>query len=219
MPQSRAARQEVANSSRSYGGKALDVRRAEQRERLLLAARDVFAARGYAGAGIEEIVGRARVSRTTFYVFFQNKEECLLAVFAHGFQCVGAEVLQAVAESSAHQVEPAERVRVQVRAVAGALAADPAMSRVLLIEVVGATPAAEQARAQARHAAARVIERQLADYAHWGERSPGERHIASLAAMAAIGEAISELVAAGRLEHWEELVDPLSEFVARGLGA
>jgi hypothetical protein len=35
--------------------------------------------------------------------------------------------------------------------------------------------------------------------------------------MAAIGEPISDLVAAGRIDEWEKLVDPVSEFVARGL--
>ncbi len=185
----------------------------------MLAARDVFAARGYAGAGVDEIVARARVSRTTFYVFFDNKEECLLAVFELGFERVGGEVLRTVAGTAGPEMQPVERVRAEVRVVAAALAADPAMARILLIEIVGATPAAEQARAHARNAAARVIEQQLEGYDYWRERSSHERHIASLAAMAAISEAISDLVATDRLDRWQELVDPLSEFVARGLGA
>ena len=35
--------------------------------------------------------------------------------------------------------------------------------------------------------------------------------------MAAIGEPISELVAEGRLHEWDALVEPISEFVGRGL--
>ncbi|MGH9919102.1 MAG: TetR/AcrR family transcriptional regulator, partial [Nitrososphaerales archaeon] len=77
----RSARAEPQTTARPYAGKTLDARRAEQRERVLLAARDTFASRGFAGAGIEEIVARGRVSRTTFYAFFENKEACLLALF------------------------------------------------------------------------------------------------------------------------------------------
>lgn len=219
MSDPRTARRQLAGPERPYAGKTLDARRAEQRERILLAAREVFASRGYAGAAIEEIVGRARVSRSTFYVFFENKEECLLAVFGLGLERVGAEILKVVAETANQRLDPAQRVRVEVEAIAGALASDPAMARVLLIEIVGATPAAEDARTRARHEAATIIERQLEEYDYWRERSPHQRHLASLAAMAAIGEAISDLVATDQVASWQELVEPLSEFVARGLAA
>jgi len=202
---------------RAYAGKTLAARRSEQRERILLAARDVFAARGYAGAAIEEIVARARVSSTTFYVFFENKEDCLLAVFELGMERIGAALLQTVSDTAAPDFDPAERVRQEVRAVAAAFAADAAMARIVLIGIVGATPAAERARAQARQAGAKLIEAQLEQYPYWARRSGRERHVASLAAMAAIGEPLSELVAAGRIDHWETLVDPVSEFVARAL--
>jgi AcrR family transcriptional regulator len=194
-------------------------RRAEQRDRLLRAACDVFAERGYAGAGIEEIVARARASRSTFYVFFANKEECLLAVFASGLERVAAEVTATVLATASEPMDPTERVRHEVRATARALAADPAMARVLLIEIVGATPAAETARTEARNGAASIIEHQLELYPHWRRRTAHQRRVASLAAMAAIGEPISELVATGRIHDWEHYVDPISEFVARGLTA
>ncbi len=219
MSRPQAARSPSAGAERPYGGKTLGDRRAEQRERILLAARDVFAERGYAGAGIDDIVARARASRTTFYVFFENKEQCLLAVFDWGLQRIGARVLQAVADTASQELAPAERVRAEVHAVAAALAADPAMARIVLIEIVGATPAAERARTRARHAAASVIERQLEGYDYWRERPRRDRHLASLAAMAAIGEAISDLVATDRIDEWQQLVDPVSEFVALGLGA
>ncbi|HTX32703.1 MAG TPA: helix-turn-helix domain-containing protein [Solirubrobacteraceae bacterium] len=217
MTQARAARARGGESARAYAGKTLDARRAEQRERILFAARDVFAAQGYAGAGIEEIVARARVSRTTFYVFFANKEECLLGVFEFGLARIGAAVIDAVAETALRTLPPADRVREEVRSVAAALAADPAMARILLIEIVGATPQLERARARARHAAARIIEHQLEQYDYWRGRSPGQRRVASLAAMAAIGEPISDLVATDQIDRWEEIVEPVSEFVARGL--
>jgi AcrR family transcriptional regulator len=204
-------------SARRYAGKSLAARRSEQRERILAAARDVFAARGYAGAVIDEIVARARVSRTTFYVFFEDKEACLLAVFELGLARLAETVRAVVAETAAQRLGPWERLRAEIGAIAGAFAEDPAMARIVLIGVVGATPALEEERARARTAAAEIIEAQLEQYPYWRERTPRQRRVASLAAMAAVGETISYLVARGRIEEWESLIDPLSEFVGRAL--
>jgi AcrR family transcriptional regulator len=201
---------------RPYAGKSLRVRRGDQRERILLAARDVFATSGYAAAGIDEIVARARVSRTTFYEFFENKEKCLLAVFQLGVERVASALFGAVADAG--ELQPIERIRAEVRALAEACAADPAMARIILIEIVGATPACERARVYARDQAARVIQAQLEEYEYWLSRSPLQRRVASVAAMAAIGEPITELLSENRLEdQWETLVEPITEFVGRGL--
>jgi len=202
---------------RPYAGKSLEARRDDQRERILLAARDVFAARGYASASIDEIVARARVSRTTFYEFFENKERCLLAVFNWGVERVAASLLAVVAETSDLALHPMDRIRAEVRALAEAYVADPAMARILLIEIVGATPKCERARAHARDQAARVIQAQLEEYSYWRSRPELDRRVASLAAMAAISEPISELVAEGRLADWETLVEPISLVVGRGI--
>jgi AcrR family transcriptional regulator len=207
----------AAEPQRHYRGQTLSDRRAAQLQRLLRAGCDVFARTGYANAGIDEIVARAHASRSTFYLFFANKEDCLLAVFQWGLERVAGEVTATVAATAGQAIDPTERVREEVRATARALAADPAMARVLLIEIVGATPAAEEARTAARNGAAAIIEQQLALYPHWRRRTSHQRHIASLAAMAAIGEPIAELAATGRMDGWESLVDPITEFVARAL--
>jgi AcrR family transcriptional regulator len=206
-----------AAEGRSYAGKSLADRRSEQLERLLLAARDVFALHGYAGAGVDEIVARAHVSKNTFYVNFENKEECLLAVFELGVQRISGALLEVVAATAGIAMHPAERIEIEMRALAAAFAADPAMAQIMLIGIVGATPALERARMQARDIAAQVIEAQLSEYGYWRRRPPEHRRIASQAAMAAIVEPISDLVASGRIAEWETLVGPVSEFVGRAL--
>jgi AcrR family transcriptional regulator len=204
-------------AGRPYAGKSLADRRSEQHERILLAARDVFATRGYAGAAVDEIVARARVSRTTFYGFFENKEECLLAVFRLGLERIGAAVAHAAARSAEQDLAPAALIHAEVRATLAAFATDPALTRIVLIEIVGATPAAERVRARARSVAARIIQRRLEEYPYWRQRPEQHRRVASLAAMAAIGEPISDLVANGRIGEWDALVDPISEFISRAL--
>jgi len=212
-PRARGATSPSRASTRSYAGKSAEVRRAEQRDRIVLAGRDVFARRGYGQAGIDEIVARARVSRTSFYEHFENKEQCLLAVFATGMARMGAAVIEAVARP----LPPRERIRAEVATVAATFADDPAMARVMLVVIVGATPASERAHMEMRSAAAGIIETQLAEYPYWRRRTAHHRHVAAIAAMAAIAEPVSELVANGRIAEWETIVDPVTDLVADGL--
>jgi AcrR family transcriptional regulator len=209
-------RQEAADPPRRrYRGKLPEERRSEQRERLLAAARDVFARRGFAEGGVEEIVSEARVSRSSFYSFFANKEECLLAVFQEGVRRITTALVEVIGQP----LEPAQRIRAEITVLAEHLAADPAMARVLLIEAVGATPAVERARSSARQAAADVIEAQLREYPAWRERPDEERAVVALTTMAAIAESLSHLIATGRIDEWPSIVDPVSAYVARGLRA
>jgi hypothetical protein len=65
--------------------------------------------------------------------------------------------------------------------------------------------------------AAQIIQARLEQYPFWRRRSVAHRRIASLATMAAMGEALSDLVTSGRIGEWETLVGPLSEFIGRAL--
>lgn len=203
----------ASKPARAYAGQPLEARRSDQRRRIMSAARVVFARGGYAGATLDQIVKRARVSRTSFYEFFESKEQCLLAVFEEGMLALGT----ALNEVTQLPLTPRARVRAEVEAVARTFASDPDMARVVLIEMVGASPAAEAARVQARLAMAAVIERQLAEYDYWARRPESERRLVSMSSMAAIVEPLSHLVATGALGDWEAIVDPVADYVASGL--
>ncbi len=49
-------------------------RKEARRPEILAAALDVFAARGFAGARLEEVAARAGVTKGTLYLYFENKE-------------------------------------------------------------------------------------------------------------------------------------------------
>ncbi|MBS2532623.1 TetR/AcrR family transcriptional regulator [Catenulispora sp. NF23] len=55
-------------------------RNAETRRRLLSAAREVFAEKGYAHAGVADVVKRAARAHGSFYLHFANKEAVLQAL-------------------------------------------------------------------------------------------------------------------------------------------
>ncbi|HVU60830.1 MAG TPA: helix-turn-helix domain-containing protein [Mycobacteriales bacterium] len=203
----------ATTTRRPYRGASLEDRRRDQRERIIAAARSVFARDGFAASSIDDIVSGARVSRTSFYELFTSKERCLLAVYQEGIDRVATAVARAVARD----LEPVDRIRAEVSAVAATFGRDPEMARVVLIEAVGAGAEVEQARVAARRAMAKVIEDQLAGYPEWAARTAGERRTVSMSAMASIVEPLSYLVAAGRLSDWERQVEPITRFVAGGL--
>jgi AcrR family transcriptional regulator len=58
--------------------------RGVRRERIVRAMAGVVAERGYAGAAVDLVAGRAGVSRKTFYMEFASREECFAAVLELG---------------------------------------------------------------------------------------------------------------------------------------
>jgi len=61
---------------------------AQTRQRLLLAAVEVFARDGYAGASVDEITEHAGYSRGAFYANFQNKDDLFLAMLEMQMEAV-----------------------------------------------------------------------------------------------------------------------------------
>jgi AcrR family transcriptional regulator len=112
-------------------------RRQATRSALLTAGRELFAAKGFAGAGREEIVERAGVTRGALYHHFSSKEDLFRAVYEQ----LEDEVLTAVATSALAATSPLEQLRRGARAYLDAVAADPAVRRICLLDAPSVLPA------------------------------------------------------------------------------
>jgi len=67
-----------------------------QRGRIIEGAVEAAAAKGYAATTLADIVARARVSRTTFYEHFENKEHCFLTAIDLATTLLSTQVAAAV---------------------------------------------------------------------------------------------------------------------------
>ncbi|GIJ43629.1 TetR family transcriptional regulator [Virgisporangium aliadipatigenens] len=105
-----------------------DLRSAATRERLIAVARTLFAQRGYADVGTEEIVQTAGVTRGALYHQFRDKAELFTAVVEAVETRIVAEVTAALAEPT---TDPVERLISGARAFLAACA-DPATERIVL---------------------------------------------------------------------------------------
>ena len=121
----------------------LEVRKDRQRRRLFSAASAVFARVGYADATAEAIAREAGMSKATFYEHFDNKEDCIVALF----DVSSGAVLSGMREAAGLLPDdPYARYRAAIAAFLGALAAFPNESQTLLVEIIGAGPRAIERR-------------------------------------------------------------------------
>ncbi len=112
----------------------------DQRGRILAAAAEVIARRGYRGATVALIVKRAGVARVTFYENFKNREDCLLACFDAALE----ETRRRTAAAAAVERDWPAKVRAEIAAFLEYVIEEPALARTCLIESLAAGPAAMQ---------------------------------------------------------------------------
>jgi AcrR family transcriptional regulator len=140
-------------AGRRYRGLSADERRADQRRRLVRAAIDEFAARGYHHTSVEDIVRSARTSRTAFYAFFDNREDAMYGALQ---TCLRA-LLDTMRARLDHAPPGESRTEIGVRAYVDCLVADPAAARVILLEGVGTSPEVNALRSRIRRELAELI--------------------------------------------------------------
>jgi len=101
-----------------------------QRSRLLAAALTVVDELGYGDATVTQITQRARVSRRTFYELFENREECLAAMFEHVLKSIASELAAAELEG----LSWLERVRGGLSAILSFFDREPVLARVCVVQ-------------------------------------------------------------------------------------
>lgn len=113
-----------------------DIGETSQRQRIIEAMIASCAEKSFSGTTITDIVGRARISRTTFYKRFAGKRACFDATVDF---CV--EELRARARTARQPEDPPpEAVRKATIAILAAMAADPAMAQLLTADAVSVDP-------------------------------------------------------------------------------
>ena len=140
----------TGRSARAHGrGKydrtqSTEDRRGEQRVRLLDAAAEAFASKGFANASVRDIVTTAGMSRRTFYEHFEDLRDVLLQVHDRAASLAFRFVDERVRAES----DPFARVQAGVTAFLSILGEKGDLARVLFREIRAAGPA-EQARHEA----------------------------------------------------------------------
>jgi AcrR family transcriptional regulator len=156
------------------------------------------AAKGYAATTVADLTKRAGISRTTFYELFADKEACFLAAYDNAVDVLVRRI------SAAYEAEERwpDRARAGLEALLEALAAEPELARLALVDVAAAGPAAQR-----RFRAA--IQRLTPFFDEGRDFAPGGRGLPAntsrMAAGAVVGLISDELVA-GRADKLPNLL-------------
>jgi AcrR family transcriptional regulator len=108
-------------------------RTAATREAIIEAARDLFADAGYEGTTIEDIAGRAGVSKGALYHHYADKVEVLVAVY----EDLEAGLVESLMAAAAAETDPVAAVRVGCHAFLDACL-DPVFRRIALVDAPSA---------------------------------------------------------------------------------
>jgi AcrR family transcriptional regulator len=125
-----------------------------QRARLLAAAVEVVRELGYGAMSTARVSARAGVSRKTFYDLFEDREDCLLAVFDEAVERASVVVRREVSGQESWRAQ----VRGGLSALLGFLGDEPGLGSLLVVGVLGAGPRVLERRARVIDGLSAVID-------------------------------------------------------------
>jgi len=136
---------------------AREERRESRRRRVLAAALTILAERGYNDTSVDQIVAQARTSKTSFYEFFESKEDCVRDLLVKE----GGSLIHTVTSAAAQGSDHRDRMQRGIRAFVKTCAAQRELARVLLIESVGVSERIEAVRQELQGRFAAVVEEEI----------------------------------------------------------
>lgn len=163
------------------------------KDRLLQAAMDVFADRGYHGATVDDIVAASETSKGAFYHYFPSKQGVFVRLLEQLADLVesGVEIAIERHQGALGKVEAALRVVLEVTSERRDLA------RILLIEAAALGPEFEQSRVGIHRRFATLIQRHLDRAVADGDIPTQDTALAAAAWIGAINEVITQGLASG----------------------
>jgi AcrR family transcriptional regulator/DNA-binding MarR family transcriptional regulator len=103
---------------------------------------EVASERGAGNVTVAHVVARSGVSRRTFYELFEDREDCFLATFDRAIEQVVERVVPVYGQPGAWK----ERIRASLAALLEFMDDEPGAGRLVIIETLGAGPAALERR-------------------------------------------------------------------------
>jgi AcrR family transcriptional regulator len=153
-----------------------------QRDRLMRAMARTVAEYGYQDTTVRRLLGRAGLSRRTYYELFEDKEDCFLAAYDE----VVDHVLGLVVEAYEQGGTPEERIERGLSAFLEFCRDEPDIARMCIVEVLAAGTAARARRADTMERLASLMEDAL-------QELRGDKKLSKLAAQGLIG-GVHELI-------------------------
>jgi AcrR family transcriptional regulator len=183
--------------------------RAGYRQRIIRGLATALGEKGLGETTVADIVGNARVSKRTFYEYFDGKSDCFAALILS----ITDGMLDLIATAVGREDTWEDRVRAAVRTYMEAAASQPNLTRTLVLEVQAGGPEAMRVRREAVRRYADLF-RRLSEQAAAEREDIRELDEPLATALAAgINELMLETVEDGRTDRLSEVVDSSVELI------
>lgn len=190
------------------------VGKAERRQQILNAARDVFARRGYHAAKIDEIVAAAGIARGTFYLYFEDKRAIFEEIVDRTIARLGMAIVRVDLRPSGGTV--ADQVRENIRRIIRILLEDRATTKILLSDALGVDPAFDRKLLSLYDEMSTLLEDSLRDGQGLGIVGEGDVRLMSWLMMGALKEVMFQIVHRGAEYDEDKLVEGIFAFFKTG---
>jgi AcrR family transcriptional regulator len=185
------------------------------RDKILQAAREVFAEKGYHRALVDDIVRASQTSKGAVYHHFPNKEALFLALVDE----FAGRLAEAVASGIGRAHGALGKVEAAVTAGLETFARHRDLARILLLESVSLGPAYQSKRQEVHGRFAALIQAHLDEAAAEGSIPPVDTRVATLAWLGALNEVVVQWLHSGRPDLRTEAVPALVPMLLRSIGA
>lgn len=194
----------------TYAGQTRREREANRRERIVASAVHLFAARDYDDVTVAEVCTQAKVSKRSFYDYFTDREDLLLAVHREQNDWL----LSGIAEAAPKRPENLEQLlRPMMEALVRMLLENPERARVIYVNA----PRMELRRRGLLRKDAALFGR-LVRRAEGGPRDKLRHERLLLACVAGVTEVVIDWLFRGMTDDPEALVDHLTHLGVAILG-
>lgn len=122
---------------------------------MLAAAVEAVGEVGYARMSVAQVIGRARVSRKTFYDVFTDREDCFLTAFSQAVEQARTIVTEAYQRESGWR----EGVRSALATLLVFMDDEPGVARLCIVEALGASERVLEERARVLDELASLVDR------------------------------------------------------------
>lgn len=170
-----------------------------RRERILDAAFNAFARRGYRDTAVDDIAGAAETSKGGIYFHFPTKE----SIFRELMQTTADRLVAKVEREVARETEPVGRAEAALRAVLTAFGGHRTTARLLFLDTMGAGRVFQAETTALHDRFARLIQGYLDEAVAAGIIEPIDTRVTSIAWFGALNEVVGRWLQAehpGRLQ-------------------
>jgi TetR/AcrR family transcriptional regulator, fatty acid metabolism regulator protein len=183
------------------------------RERILDAAMNIFAHKGYYNAKLDEIAAESQTSKGSIYFHFPNKERLFIALVDQFADLLERRVVAAIEQ----QPKGMGRVKVALETCLQTFGRYRRPAKILLVQAMGLGTTFEEKRLEVNDRFARLIETYLLEAVAIGDIEPVDADLVAHAWMGAIYQIVIRWVYTGEPEP-DQILATLVPLLMRSVG-